>query len=1118
MTAYITYPDVYEFTKLLIEIGGIYHVDENFYIRNNKGQYLARPCPDKNFQELKILDCPDRLYKILDKPLSQMDDFEKKSFLRHCSNYINLLNCRSNGDGKWLFSHIENICACLLKQIIVKIVSSLCDANSTIINPKIKAIRERRNVNKNHLNVTLQFSESLFTILEPCIFSVFEEERMPRVYYDAVSIPVNLKLFHDTEKQEHNDVIEIIKDIISAIFPDYRLDMVSISERSTSNMNRVSIEASERLRFSALIIYLGRIASLMHELFSFNLKAGSICEKFSSIKYYYKKQHPWILRSDYLRKDTLSVFDEDGNPCVYDISDYSDFLKNKVRLKSEMQTLTPKRLDYHTSLNPGYIVRTDVTIQGQNVLFFQRNRRGTDTSNYKDINSYIGRVIECFKPQKRVDETSFIIHDKVIAYLLMTLEEKEEIQKWLPGTAINGRYLTCNGIQIDMNEHIYNPSSILKIIAKYNYASCMFSQYYFNCDFNQFIVLYAITNGITDQSNNVDYSLALKDLCNKFKINGKNIFEPIKPPPYSSWLHSDDKHCYKHLLCGSNFITFKAANGALIYSLLLNKTNDNDLMIFPVINMVKKHENSATFFAMPDVEKFPLLNLDHISQNSHATIIITSDIILAYEHGIERLESEEPIIWTTWYGGEATIKRTDWEVLKGRKVYYLCLSEEKEDISIALKVLNEFDRFSDVTYLNLLIVNGNHDAEKYEHRAFIELAKRKKVYIPEEQKGNFDGCIDVNQISETKSEFIIDPIIEDNTKTMIYAPPGNGKTWLALSIALAITNGKDVFKGWATSGKPKGVAYFAGEMSINDLKKRISCLDRLYKQSKNEYLLIRRVDDIDLSNPEGQKCIDKYINTFEHEKNVGISLLILDNLNTLAAGAITTKGWNCLLNWLNKKENLATIIIHHPNKDGKYLGTSNIQNKIDLMIYAGDKDDMMEKLASIFKDKERIINNLLSTILKHDIAMFISPKKMRLASKDKFKPFWLSLLNVNDEDITWQVDYPDYEDYLDAHGYSLDKISEMLKDGYINNKFEPEKHKRLNCDESLEKENFPKGKEFINLPQKMQEEIIKKLYFSDSEKRMTSQDMARILGICKRKLDEIRKITSTRKRDLGETP
>ena len=74
-----------------------------------------------------------------------------------------------------------------------------------------------------------------------------------------------------------------------------------------------------------------------------------------------------------------------------------------------------------------------------------------------------------------------------------------------------------------------------------------------------------------------------------------------------------------------------------------------------------------------------------------------------------------------------------------------------------------------------------------------------------------------------KRKMLLAPWLPERSLTMIYASPGIGKTWLAMSIAGAVAGGGELF-GWKAD-QPAHVVYIDGEMPTSELKARGKQLD-----------------------------------------------------------------------------------------------------------------------------------------------------------------------------------------------------------------------------------------------------------------------------------------------------
>ncbi|SCD25299.1 hypothetical protein BR141012304_20833 [Brucella inopinata] len=73
-------------------------------------------------------------------------------------------------------------------------------------------------------------------------------------------------------------------------------------------------------------------------------------------------------------------------------------------------------------------------------------------------------------------------------------------------------------------------------------------------------------------------------------------------------------------------------------------------------------------------------------------------------------------------------------------------------------------------------------------------------------------------------EFVIEPWLRTGESALIWAPTGVGKTWLTLSLSMAIAGGGRVWE-WKAP-KPRKVLIIDGEMNVQDLQERMAFLSK----------------------------------------------------------------------------------------------------------------------------------------------------------------------------------------------------------------------------------------------------------------------------------------------------
>lgn len=155
----------------------------------------------------------------------------------------------------------------------------------------------------------------------------------------------------------------------------------------------------------------------------------------------------------------------------------------------------------------------------------------------------------------------------------------------------------------------------------------------------------------------------------------------------------------------------------------------------------------------------------------------------------------------------------------------------------------------------------------------------------------------------------------------IYAFRGVGKTWLALGIARALSEGGAI--GPWKAHAPVKVLYIDGEMPADLMRAR----DQGLRQDvgdvvflNHEILFDRTQKVLNITDPEVQQAITGIC------LKRGIKVVVLDNLSTLASGMKENDSfaWEQVNNWLLqfRRHKIAVIIVHHAGRNGEARGTS----------------------------------------------------------------------------------------------------------------------------------------------------------------------------------------------------
>jgi putative DNA primase/helicase len=178
---------------------------------------------------------------------------------------------------------------------------------------------------------------------------------------------------------------------------------------------------------------------------------------------------------------------------------------------------------------------------------------------------------------------------------------------------------------------------------------------------------------------------------------------------------------------------------------------------------------------------------------------------------------------------------------------------------------------------------------------------------------------------------LLAPILPEKSLAMTFAPRGLGKSWLSLSIGVAVASGSSLLRWQAPA--PRRVLVVDGEMPLADLQSRLNAiLLGAGSEVPNNNLQILAADNsergINLGNIECQRALEQHLE--------GVDLLILDNISTLmttgSEGA--SDAWLPMQNWLLKlrRRGVAVLIVHHAGVNGRQRGTSRREDALDTVI------------------------------------------------------------------------------------------------------------------------------------------------------------------------------------------
>ena len=208
-------------------------------------------------------------------------------------------------------------------------------------------------------------------------------------------------------------------------------------------------------------------------------------------------------------------------------------------------------------------------------------------------------------------------------------------------------------------------------------------------------------------------------------------------------------------------------------------------------------------------------------------------------------------------------------------------------------------------------------------------------------------------------DYLIFPVIRITNQVIIHAEAGVGKTLFVNELGYAIATGGYAF-GW-NAPKSRSVLIVDGEMSLRDIQVRYQELRQRNGGNPDDKFNIMSFsdfeDDINLVQPHWQAIVNQKIEELDAE------LVILDNLDSLfKVDQNKQVEWMPAQIWLKRlrQKGIATILVHHSNKQKKAFGTTAVSRNPDLILALNHPDDYNPEEGAVFDvkvDKARELRN-----------------------------------------------------------------------------------------------------------------------------------------------------------------
>jgi putative DNA primase/helicase len=225
---------------------------------------------------------------------------------------------------------------------------------------------------------------------------------------------------------------------------------------------------------------------------------------------------------------------------------------------------------------------------------------------------------------------------------------------------------------------------------------------------------------------------------------------------------------------------------------------------------------------------------------------------------------------------------------------------------------------------------------------------RKADSEPNRQSLRAFGINDFLNINIPAREMLLSPILPERSLAMLYAPRGVGKSWLGLSIGLAVAAGESLLR-WSAP-RQRNVLYVDGEMPLVSLQERLKDISTGFgRDIPNDGFRILAADNVEgginLSTGEGQQAPDPLLE--------GIDLVILDNLSTLcpSRSESASDAWVPMQNWLLslRRQGISVLLIHHAGTNGRQRGTSRREDALDTVIALRRPEDYSPEQGARFE-------------------------------------------------------------------------------------------------------------------------------------------------------------------------
>lgn len=307
------------------------------------------------------------------------------------------------------------------------------------------------------------------------------------------------------------------------------------------------------------------------------------------------------------------------------------------------------------------------------------------------------------------------------------------------------------------------------------------------------------------------------------------------------------------------------------------------------------------------------------------------------------------VVFAAYYGTgcESDLSRyNDISILKGHTVFVFMPNDPDEErwIRSTFPLINQLSTV-DLYELFIIKASNNFDMLNLES-GDLQVFSAIEIIQRAIELGLDISKVDVtlaalafkNNYKVNSSKFLIDNILDRRSILMISAASGVGKSIFAMNLGYALATKGDLINGWKVNEHCKVLHICDQELDERTYAKHQEKFKKLYPASDADFISERAVK-WHLLEPNDRLKLEKMVETYTLTRGtpgLPVSVIILDSLNRLAAGAHHEKNWDEFSSWLTSllQKNLSIILVHHSGKNkADYLGTSKIQNDVDVHIH-----------------------------------------------------------------------------------------------------------------------------------------------------------------------------------------